>query len=382
MRTLYLHIGFHKTGSTSLQLALSRARAQLAAEGFEFISLGKKGNSSGAIDVRKTDGQLSFSLNDRFAELLASSRSDRVIVSAEHLSFLHEARQVEEVCRLCRQHFERTIVIVYLRRQDRQAISFKQQAARGCERDRSSSSKLLGHESGALPALTDDVRTYYDYCAKLRLWADSFGKESLRVRRFNAADLEGRDIVTDFASLLGLSTDLDPCRINESVSRKEFLLSHRLIELGLEPRQLKKLKPWMKQDKSRLKPARERAVDFFSHFAESNRALDREFLSHPSGLGFSDDFTSYPETGNDHLLLSDLAEWEPDFFKVGLQDPRALRDALVIEPLNRVVEAAGPESKTGRELAALKECLGQTAAVWPEGKGWWARLRRRKRDGR
>lgn len=382
MRTLFLHIGFHKTGSTSLQLALSRAGDQLLAEGFEFASLGKKGNSSGAIDVRKSDGRVSYVLNDRFAELLGSSRSDRVIVSAEHLSFLHEAGQVEAVRRICRQYFDHTVVIVYLRRQDRQAISFKQQAARGCERDRSSSSKLLGHAPGAFPSLTDSVRTYYDYCAKLQLWSESFGEEALRVRRFNAADLKGGDIVSDFTSLLGLKAELEPCRINECVSRKEFLLSHRLIGLGLDPRQLNKLKPLMQKGETRLVPARNTAVEFFQQFSVSNRELDRLFLSHPSGQAFSDDFSSYPEVGNDQLEFADIAEWSADFFRAGLREPYALRDTLLIEPLDRLSEAVGPESVEGQQILSLRQCLGETAAVTPEGKNWWARLRQRKRHGR
>ncbi|WP_141398472.1 MULTISPECIES: hypothetical protein [Microbulbifer] len=382
MRTLYLHIGFHKTGSTSLQLALTRGREQLLAEGYEFVALGKKGNSSGAIDVGKHDGRVCYSLNERFDQLLSSSKAEHVIVSAEHFSFFHTPEEIGQVQRLCERYFDRTVVVVYLRRQDRQAVSFKQQAARGCERDRSSSSKLLGHDGGAFPQLTECVRAYYDYSAKLHLWAERFGKDALRVRRFQASDLEGGDIVTDFVALLGTGVELEPCRVNECVSRKEFVLSHRLIELGLDPRQLKKLKPRMQRDETRLKPARNSAEAFYRQFESSNRDLDQHFLPHASGLAFSDDFDGYPEVGNDRLLVEDVADWTVDLLETGLRKPLELRDALLLEPLQALCDEAGVETERGRELLSLRQCLEPTAAVEPEPNRWWERLRGRKRNGR
>jgi len=143
MRTFHLHIGFHKTGSSSLQQALNRHPAELLAQGFEF-TLGKKGNSSGAIDASISGSGMSFRLNDRFAKMLAASRGDRVIVSAEHFSYLHTVDAVEQVRAICGRYFDEARVIVYLRRQYRYAISFRQQAARGCESGKKSSSRLLG----------------------------------------------------------------------------------------------------------------------------------------------------------------------------------------------------------------------------------------------
>ncbi|GAA5523992.1 hypothetical protein Maes01_00541 [Microbulbifer aestuariivivens] len=382
MRTLYLHIGFHKTGSTSLQLALTQGRKCLSAEGFEFAALGKKGNSSGAVDVHKHDGRVSYSLNGRFDQLLRSAVGEKVIVSAEHLSFFHTAEQIAEVHKICRRYFESTVIIAYVRRQDRQAISFKQQAARGCERDRSSSSKLLGHESGAFPRLTESVRDYYDYAAKLHLWVDHFGGQALRVRRFDTGDLKGGDIVTDFCALLGLSPELESCRTNEAVSRKEFLFSHRLIELGLDPQQLKKLKPRLQQDDSRLEPARAAARAFCLQFEQSNRELDRCYLPHVSGLAFSDDFNGYPEEGNDQLELADIAEWTCDLLASGLRNPLALRDALLIRPLQSLCEVSGLTPEYRRQLEALKRSLERTAEVPQERVRWWRLLLGPKRSGR
>ncbi|WP_346837163.1 hypothetical protein [Microbulbifer sp. SAOS-129_SWC] len=74
MRTLHLHIGLHKTGTSSLQLALKRRQSTLMAQGVEFACLGKKGNSSGAIEVCDSDTGLAFHLSDRFEAMPALGR--------------------------------------------------------------------------------------------------------------------------------------------------------------------------------------------------------------------------------------------------------------------------------------------------------------------
>ena len=382
MRTLFLHIGFHKTGSTSLQLALSQHQARLLEQGIEFVSLGKKGNSSGAIDVHKQRGRLTFGLNERFEQLLAASSAARVIVSAEHFSFLHNAAEIEQVRSVCLRYFDKIKVIVYLRRQDRQAMSFKQQAARGCERDRSSSSKLLGHSEGAFPELTDDVKTYYDYCAKLQLWEQCFGRTALRVRGFEASRLLGGDIVTDFLEVIGPGIAVPPCRINEGVSRKEFLLTHKLIQLGVAPREIKKLKGMMVEDDTKLKPSRESAREFFRQFEASNRDLNARYLQHPSGQAFSEDFSGYPEQGNDRLSFRDLCAWLPDLFAIDLHNPVGLRDALLVDHLERCISGDLDGDELRSELAALRVCLEQTAEIAPSREPWYRRLKSRKSSGR
>ena len=383
MRTLYLHIGFHKTGTSSLQLALKNNRAQLLAQGFEFVCLGKKGNSSGVIDVTSSGSGISFHLNDRFEKLLAASRGDRVIVSAEHFSYLHSEEAIERVRAVSGRHFDKVRIIVYLRRQDRQAISFRLQAARACEVGRSSSSKLLGHGEGAFPELTADVKIYYDYFAKLRLWEQSFGAEALSVHVFESDWMKGRDIVSDFAALLGEGVVIPACRVNEAISRREFLLSNKLLQLGVAPTEVKRLKPFMREDKTCMRPGRAAARDFFEQFADSNRALNDRFLPHPSGLAFSDDFDAYPLEGNDTLTMRDLADWAPALFAAGLSNPVGLRDALLVERLQARPMADRAGEAADSELAALRGCLAQSADITSRPPSWWRRLKPKKsRDGR
>lgn len=386
MRTLYLHIGYHKTASSSLQLALKRHADRLLAQGYEFVSLGKNGNSSAAVDVRKQDGQLSFGLNGRLEQLLATSRGERVIVSGEHFAFLHSLEAIEQVRTCCEKFFDEVVVIVYLRRQDRQAVSFKQQAARASARDWSSSSKLMGHGEGAFPDLSEAVKTYYDYFTKLQLWEQSFGRSSLRVRDFDAARQSSGDIVTDFAALLGDGVEIPPCRVNEGVCRKQFLLTHKLIELGVARREIDKLKPGMAIDPVPLAPGRASALAFFRQFEGSNRSLNDRFLRNDSGLAFSDDFSAYPREGNDRISFSDLNCWTADLFEAGLENPVGLRDALLADRLQALLTADSADGildgTLGGELSALAQCLAQTAEIAQPRTPWYRRIKKQKTSGR
>jgi len=221
-----------------------------------------------------------------------------------------------------------------------------------------------------------DVRTYYDYFSKLRLWEEYFGRDALVVHVFERYSLSGGDIVTDFAEQLGVGVAIPPCRVNEGISRREFLLTHKLLQLGAAPEEVQKLKPFMRADAESLCPARATARAFFAEFAASNRALNERYLPHASGLAFVDDFDSYPEEGNDQLTLRDLSAWTPGLLGAGLRNPLGLRDALLAERL----QAAPPMSDA--EQQALVECLRQTAALAPQRKSWLSALRRRKRYGR
>ncbi|MFC6632616.1 hypothetical protein [Microbulbifer taiwanensis] len=385
MRTLFLHIGFHKTGSSSLQLALKSHSDRLLEKGFEFVSLGKKGNSSSSIKVSKRDGRLAFRISPRYEQLLAASREERVIVSGEHFAFLHSATDIEQLRTLCGKYFDETVIVAYLRRQDRQAMSFKQQAARACERDWSSSSKLMGHSDGAFPALSEDVKTYYDYFAKLQLWERYFGRHALRVREFEPGSLDGSDIVTDFAHLLGGSVEIPPCRINESICRKQFLLTHKLIDLGVARREIEKLRPLMATDSARLMPSRSSALAFFLQFEDSNRQLNDRYLPRESGLAFSDDFSVYPDEGNDRISVSDLVRWAPDLFTAGLTGPAGLRDALLVDRLEALLaeqSEGGEDNSLLGELGALRQCLLRTATTVPQRRPWYRRLGIGKSSGR
>ncbi|USD20609.1 hypothetical protein [Microbulbifer variabilis] len=357
MRTLFLHIGFHKTGSSALQLALKQSTKLLSSKGIEFLSLGKKGSSSRTVDFQKKNGRMSYRLNRRLSDLLASSRGDNVVVSAEHLCFLHTFEDIDSLYKECRRFFDRCQVVVYLRRQDLQAFSFKRQAARAAAPDVSPSSLLFGHCEGAFPHLNTDLMVYFDYFSKLKIWAAVFGGTALNVRDFSAEFLREGDVVSDFCSLLGVNFCIPSVRVNEGVGRKEFLLTNKLIELGVSKSEIKKIKPMMRLEVSEPFPAKVEAERFFRRFECCNKSLNSHFLKHSSGLAFSDDFSGYPEEGNDYLTLQDLSSWLPQILSAGVRHPQQLRDALLRESLQSLMGEYLENPLLLRELEGIMRCL-------------------------
>jgi hypothetical protein len=94
-RTLILHIGMHKTGSSALQLALLKHKT----DDYEFVTWDKFGNPSNIVKCEM--GRYSI-IVPRLEKLLNHTSSDRVILSAEHLFFwrmLHHLKYCILYCR-------------------------------------------------------------------------------------------------------------------------------------------------------------------------------------------------------------------------------------------------------------------------------------------
>lgn len=173
-----------------------------------------------------------------------------------------------------------------------------------------------------------------------------------------------------------------PYRVNEGVGRKQFLLTHKLLELGVAESEIKKLKPAMADDKTVLKPSRSAAVDFFMQFKQSNQQLNDHYLQHGSGLAFNDDFSSYPVQGNDRLCSQDLAAWVPELFAAGVQAPEGLRDTLLIGRIKALLAEKLKDAALAEELKGLAQCLASTAHIAKVREPWHRLIKGGKRSGR
>ena len=127
-RRLYLHIGSHKTGSTSIQQALSINARALAGQGLSFFRENRRRPGQQAAQAHSwlqfvTPGQLlpeGMRLADpaEFAGRLAASEGD-LIVSSENFSFFFQPAAIAELAQTLRTVFAEIRIICYLRRQDR-----------------------------------------------------------------------------------------------------------------------------------------------------------------------------------------------------------------------------------------------------------------------
>jgi len=118
-RTVFLHIGPHKTGSTSLQQYLHHNRAVLARQGFLYPRSGcLDGRRYGQHDfARSIAGRGSFDVA-RLQEEIEASGNDKILLSSEEFSLVRDPGTIVR----CFDGFD-VKAVIYCRRQDELLLS-------------------------------------------------------------------------------------------------------------------------------------------------------------------------------------------------------------------------------------------------------------------
>lgn len=322
MTDLVLHIGTEKTGSTSIQNALAVRRDQLAARGIlyprltgtpnhtELALLGLGDSPADALQMQELarTGQdhaayVATAMQRLDAEIAASG-ADKVVLSNEHC---HGRVSGGSFVTRLRDHlaprFASVQIIVYLRRQDRMAVSHHSTRLRE------------GGLGQVLPPRAAEV-PYYNYARLLDMYAEGFGADAITVRLFEPGRLTGGDVVHDFFATAGLGIDAPPHKIvvNPSVSRQQarfltlFNASFPLVLNGaLNPARgpvMEAIDDVLRGPQAR--PSRAAAEAFLDQFAADNARLRDRFLpdlDRPSL--FDDSFDEYPEESDLEVPLTE-----------------------------------------------------------------------------
>jgi tetratricopeptide (TPR) repeat protein len=328
-RTLFLHIGTTKTGSTSIQHILHTRRKTLPAQGVAYpatpgdnrhILLATAYTSYPEMweerdlpiwEGREPAKRIAAYLGELKAELTAlPTHIDRVILSAEH--FATHLRAPEDIKRLhddLQPFFDRMKVIVYLRRQDLHFASMHAQFVR------------LGNTN---PPDMDRLTAFhheYDYAALIGRWAEAFGEHAMIPRLFEGAKGARFDVVEDFATICGLTLAIAP---DDNARARNLSMTlpgqNLLLELG---RTLQATDPdatnataiasrtlWQRLSEtvsaaapgSGWQPTRAEARAFVARFAQSNEAVRQRWFPDRPTL-FAEDFDKLPE----HAPIADTA---------------------------------------------------------------------------
>ena len=206
-RPLYLHIGLHKTGTTSIQRLLADGEAEFAQAGYHVADrLGR--NEPGhhrQVVLLETEGA------EAFVRSLDATPGDAVLVSCERLSkMFRDASLCQEVLTALSRSFDVT-VIAFLRRQDFLKESVYAQVVK----------------ARYSPDIMEEVRYQYDIGRLVRNLeaAIGSGRISLAVYR---DDLGGRgDLSGDFLRKIGWTAGAETLpklpRDNTSLHRRARL---------------------------------------------------------------------------------------------------------------------------------------------------------------
>lgn len=339
MKTLYLHIGHGKTGSTALQSFCEENREGLARLGVSFPLTPLRTES----DRHRVNGHfliddilfsdieeeaaLGRSRRDAALDIVAAAfeTHDKVLLSDEHIyktiancgcAFL------EPLAAHASDHGYGIEVLVYLRRQDRLVLSIRNQNAKSPKRT------ATNPWGGGLAYL--DSSTLLDFHTNLRLLDDFLGHGHITVRTFESARIDAAGgLYADFLSwilpnmdtvrLTGPTGDLHPpvgttnerkltCNLQEIMSvvkRSEYW-----IEMPRSPMRQAALIASEQSNAPRMSMlSAAQSKELVDRYARGNDAVAHEFL-HSDGPLFD---MSFPETrvwdANNEWMEDDLERY-------------------------------------------------------------------------
>lgn len=225
MKTLYLHIGTPKTGTSSIQAFLRKNQKLLSSHGYSFplmpftypgVPIQRNGhflmvisscleNTSSEVPAPPQTNAL---WKEHYAEGLttlhhAFESCDNVILSEERLwnaIYYDPMSFLEFLPKDAAEHHYCIKIVVYLRRQDLFLTSLWNQ-------------RVKATKSGeTLPEYLDNLAVrkplYADYEKTLQTLSDTFGMENIIVRRFEPASWVDHSITKDFLDAIGMDYSL------------------------------------------------------------------------------------------------------------------------------------------------------------------------------
>lgn len=222
MKTLILHIGTYKTGTTSIQNSLYLQREKLLSLGINYISIPG--------EVQEYNGRQTIFRNDKdfIIKSLAEAPGDVHILSNEGLWDRKELKSRFLKVIIDSKVYHTVKVIAYIRRQDEFLDSFFKQE------NKVGANLVAGLPIDAFIAEIEKIGTL-DYLNILNDYCGLFGVTNVKVRLFEKEHLQNKDVVADFLHLIGVDYEqFVTYRLNETISTQYGYLAHHLNKVLLE----------------------------------------------------------------------------------------------------------------------------------------------------
>jgi hypothetical protein len=325
-KTLYIHIGTEKTGSTTIQECLYKNREILYKNEIYYL------NSPGKIDSRNIatycmddavidDHVIQLGIKDtagrnnwkkEFLKELKTNLDNlppsitKVVVSSEHLhSRLHNISNIELLKSIFSPYFDVIKIIVYLRRQDLVAVSLYSTACKAGE-----------YRSEVFPQQSIHSEQYFKYEELINMWSRVFGKDNILARVFEKKYFFNNNLVDDFFHEISVDHKklnlVIPENLNVSVTgTTQLVLSkfnkyfpaynkqdYYLFNNGVKSLLIYELERLKLKDLDL--PNRSDSIAFYNIYKSSNDRLAEEIFNRRSL--FNEDFSKYPEIQDDKKL--------------------------------------------------------------------------------
>tara|TARA_B110000003_G_C16590246_1_gene511516 strand:+ start:288 stop:1355 length:1068 start_codon:yes stop_codon:yes gene_type:complete len=294
-----VHIGQHKTGSSSIQDALIKNSLLLRENNLYFFSKKPNGDIDGStnewVDQSWHYENINQIRNPEEFALQASKLPGNVIISAESFSWVDNIASLELFKKNLNFYFKNVIIIVYIRRQDKQIISHYQEETKGGVHQPPYNFYPSGNTS--IPPYEKYFDKYLDYYYRLSRWGDVFGDQNITIRIFEKNELYKNDVVLDFFKILGIYENIISSRINESWSFQQTKVGFLMSNIRMN-KYLKKIIHINLDHNSKLMPSSKEAKKFYTIYKQSNQLLNNRFRIKKNNI-YDEDFSMYSESGND-----------------------------------------------------------------------------------
>ena len=360
MSSCIIHMGMHKTGSTSIQQSLHG----YSDDRVLYAALGDAGNHSLAMfslfasdperhHLHKASGRTPAAVRAYIAGVhadlhrsIVAANGRTLLISGEDIGVLQPGG-LERMRELFLGHFDQITIVGYVRPPGTfMASSFQQRVRRGVR---------LSLE-----------KSYRNYQKSFEKFDDVFGRENVHLWKFDPKSFPKGCAVRDFCSRLGIALPPERIvRLNESLSRQAVLALYAYHHMG--PRDAAAMKSWESQQigallsgpgstKFRFSPEAIRPV------LEANRA-DIEWMEARLGQSLTEELRQEPGdvAGEDDLLKPDpqlVGQIGSLLEKAGVPVPGATADspqkvAMLVHALRGTLKPPDPGKKSaaGRRTA-------------------------------
>ncbi len=271
---LFLHIGAHKTGTTSLQNAFHASRGRLSKAGLNYPAShdGRKGHHDLAVAIRSENSVDEIAAYYR--KVLTSKDHSAGLLSSEEFEFFakpHEFETLKETL----SGFD-TKILFWVRRQDKFLES--------------EYSQHVTMEGTAYPGSLNDFFYRYDFRRRFNfvritdLWSSHFGADNIRVRVYDRDILKNGSSIDDCLGAIGFGDQqiaMDQIETNHSLNGSALDLVRRLNEMNAPERVRRSVVGWLEKEPAtgERQPllSEKNRLDFMSYFRQSNSVLSRRY---------------------------------------------------------------------------------------------------------
>lgn len=296
MQKFFLHIGTHKTGTSSIQNTMTKLKKALRGENIIYIPFSPEmGTFVVSENVDTSFIEKSKKFLDSYTSSYQGSKDIRYVMSHEGFSgdprkgYCNAAINAEILSKILEPYDVE--VIIYLRQQDSFLESMYTQSIH--EGDSLSFDEFM--------AVCNQYT--YNWYGLIDSYANYFGKDHITVRRYDKVYLKNGDVTDDFAELIG-SKVMQSLKKKENINRgysRDALELARICNKAFTDKEKKKLRYLLQVTNSKSRHEKysyfnnDARVELLNTYADSNTRVAKEYLEDKEEKLFNYDLENLKE---------------------------------------------------------------------------------------